>query len=109
MAKRGGPNDLVWALQYIITNHTYDTRHRTTSRPDDPGWHYCRCGQWEGYWSGYNTHVAEDQLKMLTATGLLDKAGAWDEAARMANDFIRIDDGIEETELIAANPYRKSS
>lgn len=37
------------------------------------------------------------------------KADAWDEAASAANDYIRLDDGIEETELIAANPYREGA
>lgn len=69
--RRGQPGDRVWALQYVISSHTYDTRTRTDSKPDDPGWHACRCGTWEGYWSGFNTHVAEDQLKMLVAAGVM--------------------------------------
>jgi hypothetical protein len=70
---RGKPGDLEWALQYVISSHTYDTTRRTESKPDDPGWHACRCGTWEGYWSGYNHHVAEDQVKMLVAAGLVPK------------------------------------
>ena len=73
--RRGKPGDLVWALQYVITNHTYDTTHRSKSKPNDPGWHECRCGLWEGYWSGYNEHVAEDQVKVLTDAGLLRQVG----------------------------------
>ena len=69
--RRSHPGDFVWALQYVMGAHSYDTTRRTESKPDDPGWHACRCGTWEGYWSGYNTHVAEDQLLMLTAAGLL--------------------------------------
>ena len=78
--RRGKPGDLVWALQYVITHHTYDTTRRTESKPDDPGWHACRCGLWEGYWSGFNAHVAEDQVKMLAAAGLvpLDKERSHD-------------------------------
>lgn len=68
--RRGQEGDMAWALQYVISSHTYDTWTRGSKR-DDPGWHPCRCGLWEGYWSGYNTHVAEDQLKMLVASGLV--------------------------------------
>jgi len=33
------------------------------------------------------------------------KADVWDEAARKANDFILLDDGIDVTEMVLANPY----
>lgn len=71
--RRNQKGDRVWALQHIISGHRYEDRTRTTTKPDDPGWHACRCGEWEGYWSDYNHHVAEHQLKVLIAAGLIEE------------------------------------
>lgn len=46
-----------WAVLDELRRHDYDYRNKG-EKPDDPGWHACRCG-WEGYWCDYQPHVAE--------------------------------------------------
>lgn len=38
-----------------------------------------------------------------------DPADVWDKAARAANDFILLDDGIDTTAMVLANPYVRQS
>ena len=63
--------DTRWTPENIASRavgmHIYDSRDRTESKPDDPGWHPCRCGKWEGYWSSFHEHVGEDVMKALAA------------------------------------------
>lgn len=49
--------DIGYALQEIIQRHRYDYDNKGT-KPQAPGWHMCSCGAWEGYWSGFQPHVA---------------------------------------------------
>lgn len=53
------------AVVQALRTHTYDYRTKG-SRPDDPGWHMCRCGEWAGYWCDfYDEHLAPEILKVL--------------------------------------------
>lgn len=58
----GWHRDIGYALQDEVRAHRYDYSTKG-SKPDDPGWHACRCG-WEGYWCDFEPHVA-DQLRAL--------------------------------------------
>lgn len=49
--------DIGYTFQEIIQSHRYDYLDKG-SKPQDPGWHMCSCRTWEGYWSGYEPHVA---------------------------------------------------
>lgn len=54
-----------YAVVQALRTHTYDYRTKG-SRPDDPGWHMCRCGEWAGYWCDfYDEHLAPEILKVL--------------------------------------------
>lgn len=50
--------DIGYALQDVLQGHRYEIRKKG-SKPDDPGWHECSCGAWEGYWSDFHPHVAD--------------------------------------------------
>jgi hypothetical protein len=54
----GWYKDVGYRLQDVLTAHLYDYK-RKGAKPDDPGWHECSCGKWEGYWSGFRPHVAD--------------------------------------------------
>jgi hypothetical protein len=54
----GWYRDVGYALQDALRLHLYDYR-RKGEKPDDPGWHECTCGTWQGYWSGWQPHVAD--------------------------------------------------
>lgn len=56
--ERGWFHDIGYTLQDVLRTHRYDTRTKG-SKPDDPGWHECSCGAWEGYWSDFHPHVAD--------------------------------------------------
>ena len=56
--ERGWYRDVGYALQDVLRAHRYDLRKKG-SKPDDPGWHECSCGEWEGYWSSFEPHVAD--------------------------------------------------
>jgi hypothetical protein len=56
--ERGWTNDPGYAFQDVVRQHRYDYRNKG-SKPADPGWHVCSCGGWEGYWSGFEPHVAD--------------------------------------------------
>lgn len=51
-------HDVGYALQDELRRHYYELRDGG-SKPDDPGWHTCHCGEWEGYWSGFHPHVTD--------------------------------------------------
>lgn len=53
----GWHKDVGFALQDVLNQHQY-LYERKGTQPDDPGWHECSCG-WEGYWHGFNPHVAD--------------------------------------------------
>lgn len=53
------PRDLVGDIEFGLLNKHHYLSLKPGTKPDDPGWHSCRCGDWEGYWSGYHRHVAE--------------------------------------------------
>jgi hypothetical protein len=61
----GWYKDIGYALQSVLQSHRY-TYKRKGSKPDDPGWHECSCGDWEGYWSSFEPHVA-DRLREVVA------------------------------------------
>jgi hypothetical protein len=64
--ERGWYRDIGYRIQSEMGRHYYDTRSKG-AKPDDPGWHACRCG-WEGYWSGYDSHVADHLRALVVAT-----------------------------------------
>lgn len=57
--------DFGYAIQDVIQHHRY-AYERKGDKPDDPGWHECSCGEWAGYWSGFEPHVV-DHLRALLA------------------------------------------
>lgn len=59
--------DVGYSLQAVLRAHRYDTRTRGT-KPSDPGWHPCSCG-WEGYWSSFEPHVADQLRSVVVAAG----------------------------------------
>lgn len=59
----GWHKDIGYQLQAVLGTHQYSANLQS-SRLDDPGWHGCSCGEWEGYWSSFHPHVA-DQLRIL--------------------------------------------
>lgn len=46
-------------LRHVLDVHSYDYK---ITKEGDPGWHGCRCLNWEGYWSGFNEHVAREAI-----------------------------------------------
>lgn len=66
---RGWSRDVGYSLQDVLGAHHYDLSNKG-SRPEDPGWHTCRCG-WEGYWIDFHPHVA-DHLRgvVIPASGM---------------------------------------
>lgn len=67
--ERGWSRDIGYSLQDVLGAHHYDLFNKG-SRPEDPGWHTCRCG-WEGYWVDFHPHVA-DHLRniVIPASGM---------------------------------------
>lgn len=55
---QGWYKDFGYALQRVLNQHIYNSHLIGAERPDDPGWHPCRCG-WEGYYSDFHPHVAD--------------------------------------------------
>jgi hypothetical protein len=53
-----------WSVLETMQKHVYDYDSKG-SRPDSPGWHTCRGCSWEGYWSGFQPHVAEEVIRSL--------------------------------------------
>jgi len=58
--------DIGYLLQHVVCSHRYETRNRGSQRPSDPGWHCCSCG-WEGYWSAFEPHVADELRALVTS------------------------------------------
>ena len=66
-APRDPEDERRYAVAQALRRHHYDTC-TTGTRPDDPGWHPCRCGKWEGYWCDfYDEHLAPEILAALRA------------------------------------------
>ncbi len=65
----GWTHDIGYALQDVMRAHRYELQEKG-SKPDDPGWHPCTCG-WEGYWSSFEPHVADELRFTLVVNGLL--------------------------------------
>lgn len=58
-----------YAVVKALRTHTYGYEKKG-SRTDDPGWHMCRCEDWEGYWCDfYDDHLAPEILKELKGVG----------------------------------------
>jgi hypothetical protein len=64
--------DIGFELQDVLRSHDYDYQNKG-SKPDDPGWHVCKCGTWEGYWSGFHPHVADHLRAVIVARDLPTK------------------------------------
>jgi len=62
----GWYHDIGYRIQDVLRGHGYETCKKG-SKPDDPGWHECTCGEWEGYWSGFQPHVTDHLRHLLTA------------------------------------------
>lgn len=58
----GWHKDVGYELQTVLGAHQYE--YRAVPKADDPGWHACSCGNWEGYWSDFHPHVT-DQLRAV--------------------------------------------
>lgn len=50
--------DVGYVFEKVLGEHRYDIK-RKGIKPDDPGWHECSCGNWQGYWSGFHPHLAD--------------------------------------------------
>lgn len=58
-----------WAVIDALQGHRYDYNNKG-SKPNDPGWHTCSCGEWEGYWCAFESeHLAVEILRGLSAIG----------------------------------------
>lgn len=64
----GWYRDIGYLLQDVVRDHRYDYK-RKGIKPDDPGWHACSCKEWEGYWSGFEPHVA-DHLRRVAVEAM---------------------------------------
>lgn len=62
------PTNFEWPILDVIRAHRFETHRRGNDRPEDPGWHPCRCG-WEGYWSDFEPHVATHVAEAVLAPG----------------------------------------
>ena len=54
--------ELGWAFLSVVQSHRYDYADKG-DKPDDPGWHVCTCRTWQGYWTGFDTHVTNHLRK----------------------------------------------
>lgn len=64
-APRDPEDERRYAVVQALRKHSYGYENRG-SRPDDPGWHACRCQDWEGYWCNfYDDHLAPEILQAL--------------------------------------------
>lgn len=77
-----------WAVLTVLREHRYDYRDKG-AKPDDPGWHRCSCG-WEGYWSGWQPHVAENvtQTVRTHVVNLVDPVGSGVEVKQAVLDLL---------------------
>lgn len=53
-----------WFITDELSKHYFDY-NLSGAKPDDPGWHQCTCGLWEGYWVDYDPHVAAAVVEVL--------------------------------------------
>lgn len=60
-------HDIGYALQDVLHSHRYEFAKKGV-KPDDPGWHECSCGEWQGYWSGFEPHVADHLRAVVVQT-----------------------------------------
>lgn len=56
--EKGWTRDIGYRLQDVLSEHRYEYDNKG-AKPQDPGWHTCSCGGWQGYWSGFEPHVAD--------------------------------------------------
>ncbi len=82
--------------------HYYDVRKKG-SKPNDPGWHQCRCGNWEGYWSGWHEHVASDLLEHLTVHDGRISHQRWAEGANAAYQGVITRQNL--ADVLTTNPH----
>lgn len=66
----------------VVAAHRY--RPNVGLRADDPGWHPCDCGEWEGYWCDFDTHATDAVLALFAAQPTVAQVKA--EALREAAD-----------------------
>jgi hypothetical protein len=85
-------NDLGYKFDDILNSHRYEYDLKG-ARPDDPGWHECSCG-WEGYWHGFNDHVANELRAAVTGPG-----------GSVRTEFSATDDVSVDLELINSPGY----
>lgn len=64
----GWASDIGYKLQDELNEHDYQLS-KPGSKPESPGWHPCKCGQWQGYWPSFHPHVA-DRLRELVEAEL---------------------------------------
>jgi hypothetical protein len=60
-------HDVGYRLEVALRSHRYEVGAKG-DKPDDPGWNECSCRTWEGYWSGWHSHVA-DHLRSVATDG----------------------------------------
>lgn len=70
--ERGWHKDIGYELQDVIRAHRYDYQNKG-EKPDEIGWYACTCGDWEGYWSGFEPHVADYLRAVIVARNLPTK------------------------------------
>jgi len=67
--ERAADDQQRYATVQALRTHTYGYEKKG-SKTDDPGWHMCRCEEWEGYWCDfYDDHLAPEILKALGGAG----------------------------------------
>lgn len=58
-----------WAVIDALQGHRYDYANKG-SKPNDPGWHVCSCGGWEGYWCVFESeHLSLEILRSVKRMG----------------------------------------
>lgn len=68
--EKGWQKDIGYLLQDVVRSHRYELWENGTEK-SGTGWHPCSCG-WEGYWSSFEPHVADELRKILVEQGLIE-------------------------------------
>lgn len=69
--EKGWQHDIGYLLQDTVRSHRYELWENGTER-SGTGWHPCSCGAWEGYWSDFEPHLADELRKILVDTQLIE-------------------------------------
>lgn len=58
--------DIGYKMQDELLRHRFEINDHG-EKPDDPGWHVCSCGGWEGYWCDWQPHVTDGLRALVVA------------------------------------------